>query len=210
MARSPCLHQLLFSRYLIYLLYFQLLTDIPTQRPLLNPFAINLLRTLFVVTEGVPPSVPRKEQEMTLEASKTSSIKHPRCRHFTADGTRCRLPILDSRSHLCFRHSSLSAAVAQTPQNDSEDLSPDLLPELSEFDSAVDINKFLAKLLVLVTKGRISPRRASVLAYITNQLLHSHRSIILENKAIADQPQEIIFDMPRPERDWPDAEPRPE
>src|SRR5216684_9186117 len=126
MARSPWLHQLLFFRCLIYLLYFQLLTDIPTQRPLLNPFAINLLRTLFALTEGVPPSAPRKEQEVTLEAIKTSSIKHPRCRHFTADGTRCRLPILDTRSHLCFRHSALIAAVAQPPQNDSEDLSPDL------------------------------------------------------------------------------------
>src|SRR5260370_18964186 len=157
MARSPCLHQLLFSRYLIYLLYLQLIQDIPTQRSLLNPFAINLLRTLFAMTEGVPPSVPKKEQEITLEASKTSSIKHPRCRHFTADGTRCRLPILDTRSHLCFRHPALSAAAAQPPQHDSEHLSPELLPELSEFDSAVAINKFLARLLVLVTNGRISP-----------------------------------------------------
>src|SRR5467141_930202 len=51
------------------------------------------------------------------------------------------------------------------------DLYTELLPQLSEFNSAVDITQFLALLLVLVTKGRISPRRASVLAYITNQLL---------------------------------------
>jgi hypothetical protein len=146
---------------------------------------------------------------MTLEAIKTSTSKHPRCRHLTADGTRCRLPILDTRSHLCFRHSSLSAAVAQPPQNDSEDLSADLVPELSEFDSAIDITKFLAKLLVLVTKGRISPRRASVLAYITNQLLHSHRAITLETNAADEEPIRIINDMPRPERDWPDPEPAP-
>src|SRR6266849_2848586 len=100
---------------------------------------------------GCTPSVPRKEQEMTIEASKPNSIKHPRCRQFTADGTRCRLAVLDNRTNLCFRH------------------------------SALDINKFLARLVVLVTKGRISPRRASVLAYITNQLLHSHRAIDREN-----------------------------
>src|SRR6266852_4231239 len=138
---------------------------------------------------------------MTIEASRPNSIKHPRCRHFTADGTRCRLPILDTRSHLCFRHSALSAAVAQPPQNDSEDLSPDLLPELSEFDSAVDINKFLARLVVLVTKGRISPRRASVLAYITNQLLHSHRAIDRENFLQLEDsgpPRLEAGDIPRP------------
>jgi hypothetical protein len=33
---------------------------------------------------------------------------------------------------------------------------------------------FLARLLALVTKGRISPRRAAVLSYLANQLIHSH------------------------------------
>jgi len=144
---------------------------------------------------------------MTLASAKPSSTNHPRCRHFTADGRRCRLAVLDTRTNLCFRHSSLIAAAAQPPQNDSEDFSADLLPELAEFDSAVDINKFLARLLVLVTKGRISPRRASVLAYITNQLLHSHRVIILETNAAEEEPIRIINDMPRPQRDWPDPVP---
>jgi hypothetical protein len=58
--------------------------------------------------------------------------------------------------------------------NDAEDLSADLLPQLSEFSPSIDLRQFLARLLTLVTKGRVSPRRASVLAYITNQLLHSH------------------------------------
>jgi hypothetical protein len=51
----------------------------------------------------------------------------------------------------------------------------------------------------------LTPRRASVLAYVTNQLLHSHRAI--ERSAIAqtaedDSPQ-IIIDLPRPARDDP-------
>jgi hypothetical protein len=50
----------------------------------------------------------------------------------------------------------------------------DLLPQLSEISPSIDLRQFLARLLTLVTKGRVSPRRASVLAYITNQLLHSH------------------------------------
>jgi hypothetical protein len=58
--------------------------------------------------------------------------------------------------------------------NDAEDLTADLLPQLSELSPAIDLRQFLARLLTLVTKGRVSPRRASVPAYITNQLLHSH------------------------------------
>ena len=58
--------------------------------------------------------------------------------------------------------------------------------------------------------GRISPRSASVLAYITNQLLHSNRPVILESNAVEEEPQRIIIDIPRPERDWPDPKPRPE
>ncbi len=141
---------------------------------------------------------------MTLEPSKTSSTKHPRCRHFTADGRRCRLAVLDDRSHLCFRHSALIAGVSQPPQNDSEDLSAELLPELSEFSLGTDIRQFLARLLVLVTKGRISPRRASVLAYITNQLLHSHGAIardnLLQTQKEKDRP--LVFDY----SDWPDPQ----
>ncbi len=110
---------------------------------------------------------------MTLASPKPSSTKLPRCRHFTADGSRCRLAVLDTRTNLCF----------------------------SEFNSGVDINKFLARLLRLVTKGSISPRRAAVLAYITNQLLHSHRAIARETNPGDDEPQRIIIDMPRPDRD---------
>jgi hypothetical protein len=58
--------------------------------------------------------------------------------------------------------------------NDAEDLTADLLLQLSELSPAIDLRQFLARLLTFVTKGRISPRRASVLAYITNQLLNSH------------------------------------
>jgi len=99
-----------------------------------------------------------------------------RCQYRYANGKRCRLS--DSKPHLgfCSHHFSLSnSGASQHSYNDSEDLSSELLPELSEFNSAININQFLARLLVLVTKGRISPRRAAVLSYITNQLIHSPR-----------------------------------
>jgi len=37
------------------------------------------------------------------------------------------------------------------------------------------LNRCQSLLLALVTNGRISPRRAAVLSYITNQLIHSPR-----------------------------------
>ncbi len=107
-------------------------------------------------------------------ASAKPCSTNSRCSHVTANDRRCRLGALRNGSHLCLRHSSLMAAASQPPPNDSEDLSSELLPGLSKFNSAININQFLARLLALVTQGRISPRRASVLGYITNQLLQSH------------------------------------
>jgi hypothetical protein len=85
---------------------------------------------------------------------------------------------LDPHTGLCFRHQALSLAGAsgQPSPSDSLDLSAELLPELSASQGRVDLRQFLARLLALVTQGRVTPRRASVLAYITNQLLHPQRA----------------------------------
>jgi hypothetical protein len=129
---------------------------------------------------------------MNGQTTKPSSTEGPRCRHYTVHGRQCRLRGLDTHSGFCFRH-----AKPQPAQSDSDDLSAELLPELSEFSSGADIRQFLARLLIQVTKGRVSPRRASVLAYITNQLLHSHRAI---DREIDQEPVTIILDGPRPDR----------
>jgi len=77
------------------------------------------------------------------------------------------------------------------------------------FRSAIPINDFLARLLLLLAENKISPRRAAVLAYITNQLLRTLPAIGRELNPTADPnaPAQIIFDMPSPERD---REPQPE
>ena len=130
-----------------------------------------------------------------------------RCLYRYPNDRRCQLPGLNSQFGLCQRHFTLSAAVgatSQQSQSDSVDLSADLLGQLSEFKCAPDINQFLARLLILVTQGRITPRRASVLAYITNQLLHSHRAIDREIQLEEDGPVTVeIGDLPRPRRDIP-------
>ena len=96
-----------------------------------------------------------------------------RCQYRYANGKRCRLSGSKPHFGFCSHHFSLTNP-SSSPDSDSQDLSADLLPQLSELSPAIDLRQFLARLLTLVTKGRISPRRASVLAYITNQLLHSH------------------------------------
>ena len=97
-----------------------------------------------------------------------------RCLYRFANGKRCRLTGSQPHFGLCPHHFGLTKPTASLElYNDAEDLTPDLLPHLSELSPAIDLRQFLARLLALVTRGRVSPRRASVLAYITNQLLHS-------------------------------------
>jgi hypothetical protein len=99
-----------------------------------------------------------------------------RCQYRYANGKRCRLSGSKPHSGFCSHHFSLSnPGASQHSYNDSEDLSADLLPELSQLSRAIDLRQFLVRLLALVTQGRISPRRAAVLSYITNQLIHSPR-----------------------------------
>jgi hypothetical protein len=54
--------------------------------------------------------------------------------------------------------------------DDTEDFCVELLGNPAELVSTLEVKLFLSRLLVLVTSGRISPRRAAVLVYITNQL----------------------------------------
>ena len=102
-----------------------------------------------------------------------------------------RLPLVQNRQK------KFVSALPPSP-SDSDDLSADLLPDLNEFPSGEDVQKFLARLVVQVTRGRVSPRRAAVLGYLTNQLLHSHRAM---DKEAEDESEQFIFDLPRPRSD---------
>ena len=102
-----------------------------------------------------------------------------RCNHRFPNGKRCRFPGSDSQLRLCLRHFTMSAAAELSRRHahdDAEDFSAELLGQPSELTSTVQVKQFLSRLLLLVTSGRISPRRAAVLVYITNQLHFSHTS----------------------------------
>ena len=138
------------------------------------------------------PASPKARQRRKPKASGTASAPNApakdqnRCRHFTANGRRCRLAILDQTSGLCFRH-----AASQFLPSD-EDLSPAFTGLLSGFRSAARIHDFLTETAVLLVQNRISTRRAVALAYITQLLLRTLPAIEHQEKSVDE---EIIVDI---------------
>jgi hypothetical protein len=114
------------------------------------------------------------------------------CRYHTRNG-RCRMPVADPLTSLCVEH-----ARRQQKHDKAANLSAELVAGLTEFRSAVPINDFLSRLLFFQAQDRISPRRAAVMAYTCNLLLRTLPALHQEK---ADEPQRIIIDMPRPDRD---------
>jgi hypothetical protein len=92
-----------------------------------------------------------------------------RCQHRSHTGRQCR-STASSGSPLCARHSAAQSTY-------TIDFSADLINPEHHFQEAQQINHSLISLYKLVAAGRISPRRASVLAYIANLMLHSLKAI---------------------------------
>lgn len=90
------------------------------------------------------------------------------CQHRFLTGRRCRLPIFDAASGLCTKH-----AAARQKDLDQADLAASLIGDNQEFRSAVVINHSLGELYKLQARNKITPRRASVMAYTANLLLRT-------------------------------------
>ncbi|MBZ5701102.1 MAG: hypothetical protein LAN84_04585 [Acidobacteriia bacterium] len=137
---------------------------------------------------------------MRKEHSTSSSANDSRCRHFTREGRRCRLRILNPHSGLCFRHAGLQDQHSDAADSD---LTAAFSGLLNDFHSAAQINDFLSKLVVLLAQNRISSRRAAVLAYINQLLLRTLPAI--EQERYPQSPENasgpvIVVDLPRPVR----------
>ena len=131
---------------------------------------------------------------MTQQTAKPSFINNSaRCTYSFPNGRRCRLYATNINPNFCPAHAPLPAN-----QHDSSEVASTLTASLDDFTSAVQINDFLARLLLLLAQDKISTRRAAVLAYITNQLLRTLPAIAKEENA---EPTQIILDMPGPERE---------
>jgi hypothetical protein len=111
-----------------------------------------------------------------------------RCRRRSRANGRCRLPVQDPATGLCFKHAAqLPSATLSAP--DRADLSADLFGEvIPSFKSAEEINATLAHVVVLVAQGRISSRRAAVMTYALSLIL---RGVLVIDKKAADAPSQF-------------------
>jgi hypothetical protein len=115
-----------------------------------------------------------------------------RCQHRFSNRTRCRKLVSHANLRFCPRHAAL-------PENmQPADLTPELIKDPKDLDRLDGIYDFLSRLIILQAQNRISTRRATVLAYITNQLLRTFAAI---KRVQAAQGPQIIFDAPRPQDD---------
>jgi hypothetical protein len=131
-----------------------------------------------------------------MNATKPSIINEPtttatpRCQHRTLKG-RCRQLATGPAATLCFDH----ARAEQQAKNDFSLLAP-LVRKCEDFQSAEALNETLGNLHNLLAEGRISPRRAAVIAYVDSLILRTLPAMAKENDHTS-----IIFDMPGPDRD---------
>ena len=98
--------------------------------------------------------------------SPSSDFAPERCQHRTPTGRQCRSVVADPGSSFCATH-------AASEPGDSQDFLAALTEKACRFQNAQGINYSLGALYTLLAQGRISPRRASVLAYISNLLLRT-------------------------------------
>ena len=98
-----------------------------------------------------------------------------RCQYRTPSGRQCTAAATDANAAFCPRHTV-------APPNDSTDFSGHLIREGDHFQSARQINESLIALYELLAAGHISPRRASVLAYIAHLMLTTHKAIDYDDR----------------------------
>ena len=125
-------------------------------------------------------------------------LEAPRCQHRTPKG-RCRQLATDPQGALCFDHGRAQLQA----KNDFSLLAP-LVRKPEDFQSAESINESLGALHNLLAEGRISPRRAAVIAYVDSLILRTIQTIAHETE---HAPLTLIYDAPRPNHDAPSLAP---
>ena len=105
-----------------------------------------------------------------MTTNNSAHVLPPRCLYRSSHGRQCRSRVAAPGQTFCARHSA-----SQSP--DSVDFTYELIEGYGNFQRAQNINYSLIELYKLVAKGRISPRRAAVLAYIASFILRTFKAI---------------------------------
>ena len=140
----------------------------------------------------------------TAPSIPSSCSTHPHSAHCTnksRSGRRCRFSVADPASSLCFKH-----AARRRTDHALADFASTLTRQSEEFQTAAGINQSLAELYRLLAQDRITPRRAAVLAYISNLLLRTLTAMDREANPPYDEsnpPQSDFTGIPRPSQNEP-------
>lgn len=113
-----------------------------------------------------------------LQLVKSQSADDHRCQHRTPSGRRCKLPIEAKGQMYCYSHN-----LELRKKLDALDLKEALLTGHQGFQTAQGINNSLSNLYKLLANNYISPRRASVLAFISSMLLRTLPAIDADQAA---------------------------
>ena len=126
---------------------------------------------------------------MTQPANTPVNTTKSRCQFRFSNRKRCRM---STRNYANFCPPHAKAHQIETTATE-------LTANLGKFQSVAELHDFLARLLLLLAQNKISPRRAAVLAYITNQLLRTINDMQSQADAtLKKEPARIVIDMPRP------------
>jgi hypothetical protein len=137
-------------------------------------FSIN--SSLFLQNDrgGVSPlPIPPHIKDKTMKDKPSHLVSSARCQHRTATGRQCHSLVGDRSSELCPRHASTTR---------SPNFKEALTRRAYNFQRPQGVNNSLGVLYTLLAEGRISPRRASVLAYISSLLLRTLPAINDDNE----------------------------
>jgi hypothetical protein len=123
----------------------------------------------------VQSAEPTQSIESTRIAKPARLDDAARCRHRSPSGRRCKLPIHRPGELLCRNHQ------LEYKKTDAFNLQAALLANSQAFQTAQGVNNALRNLYGLLANNYISPRRASVLAYISSLLLRTLPAIDSDN-----------------------------
>ena len=135
----------------------------------------------------------------TRHASTTHSdatSPHParaRCRHISRNGRPCRYLAVSPETHFCKEH------LPSPDSNCSEELALALKTAARNFDTPETVKDVLFLVFCALAEEKISERRAGILCYLAQTILHSHRAIAHQKKIKASRPRVYINDLPGPQ-----------
>jgi hypothetical protein len=121
-----------------------------------------------------------------------------RCEHTDRGGRRCRMIRSATHPNLCHWHAVseerklLEARERAARTSPEYNVSPTLLTGVSDLRSGAAINHVLSRLVLLLGENSISTRRAAVIAYSCNLLLHSLKELRYEKWYAKTYPHENL------------------